>query len=179
MTDIHHRNDVESPPSDSGADYQKSMRVEASADALFDALTDVAGLTAWWTRATGTADAGGQIEFWFDPPQPCVMRVDQAVRPDLVQWTVTSCDFLPDWVGTRPTFTITQLDGDECELEFVHHGLTPELDCIEMCTRGWDHFIPSLRDHVESGHGRPHGSEADRARHRPQAAARNSASSSS
>jgi hypothetical protein len=92
------------------------------------------------------------------------MHVDQATRPTSVQWTVTDCSFLPDWVGTRPTFTITPVDGDASELQLRHHGLTPELDCIEMCTRGWDHYLESLREYVEVGRGMPHGSSADKAR---------------
>ena len=92
------------------------------------------------------------------------MHVDQATRPTSVQWTVTGCNFLPDWVGTRPTFTITPVDGDASELRFRHQGLTPDLDCIEMCTRGWDHFLVSFRDYVEVGRGSPRGSDADTAR---------------
>ncbi|TKA06417.1 SRPBCC family protein [Actinacidiphila oryziradicis] len=66
--------------------------------------------------------------------------------------------------GTRPTFTITPVDGDASELQFRHHGLTTELDCIEQCTRGWDHFLASLREYVEVGRGMPRGSDADKAR---------------
>jgi uncharacterized protein YndB with AHSA1/START domain len=145
-------------------DYQKTLRVKADPGALFDALTTVSGLAAWWTAVTGSGETGGRLEFRFDPPEPCVIHVEQAVRPSLVQWTVTACDFLPDWVGTRPTFTITPVDGDACELRFRHHGLTEELDCIDECTRGWDHFLGSLRAYVETGHGMPRRSAADNAR---------------
>ena len=89
------------------------------------------------------------------------MQVDQATRPTSVQWTVADCSFLSDWVGTRPTFTITPVDGDASELQFRHHGLTAELDCIEQCTRGWDHYLVSFREYVEVS---PHGSSADKAR---------------
>ena len=146
------------------ADYQKTIRVKAYPGALFDALTSVSGLAAWWTRVTGSGDAGGELKFFFDSPEPLLMQVDLATRPTSVQWTVTDCSFLPDWVGTRPTFTIIPVDGDASELQFRHHGLTQELDCIEMCTRGWNHFIVSLRDYVEVGRGMPHGSSADKAR---------------
>jgi uncharacterized protein YndB with AHSA1/START domain len=145
-------------------DYQKTIRVKAAPDALFDALTSVSGLAAWWTSVTGSGAAGGELRFVFDHPEPCVMRVDEASRPTSVRWTVTDCGFLPDWVGTRPTFTITPVDGEGAELRFRHHGLTAELDCIDMCTRGWDHFLASLRAYAETGRGMPHGSSADRAR---------------
>ena len=97
---------------DPSADYQKTIRVKAHPGALFDALTNVSGLAAWWTRVTGSGDAGGELRFFFDSADPCVMHVDQATRPTSLQWTVTDCSFLPDWIGTRPTFTITPVDGD-------------------------------------------------------------------
>jgi len=146
------------------SDYRKTMHVKAAPGALFEALTTTSGLTAWWTLTTGSGDAGGELRFFFDPPEPCVMRVDQATRPTSVRWTVTHCDFLPDWVGTHPTFTIVALDGDQSELRFRHHGLTRELDCIEECTRGWDHFLESLHQYVEVGRGMPRRSDEDNAR---------------
>ena len=140
-------------------DYQKAIRLQASVSAVFDALTTVTSLGSWWTRATGSGEAGGELRFFFDSPtDACVMRVDHADRPTLVEWTVTECAFLPDWVGTRPTFTITPVENDRSELFFRHHGLTPELACIEMCTLGWNSYLASLRQYVESGQGSPFGS---------------------
>jgi uncharacterized protein YndB with AHSA1/START domain len=159
-----HTAQTSTTPTDPSADYTKTLRIHAASDALFDALTTVAGLSAWWSRVAGSGETGGELQFFMNAPEPCVMRVDEAVRPTSVQWTVTACDFLPDWVGTRPTFTITAVDGETTELHFRHRGLTQELDCIEMCTRGWDHFLPSLRDYVETGSGSPLGSAGDKAR---------------
>jgi uncharacterized protein YndB with AHSA1/START domain len=152
-----------------GRDYEKTIRVHASPDAVFDAITTASGLTAWWTSASGSGDTGGELEFAMSAPTPLRVHVDWATRPTSVQWTVTECDFEPDWVGTRPTFTVTPVDGtssdtEVCELEFRHVGLTDELDCIEMCTSGWNHFIASLRNYVETGRGHPRGSDADNAR---------------
>ena len=94
-------------PAGTNADYQKTIRVKASPEAVFDALVTVSGLTAWWSRATGSGDAGGELRFFMNVPEPCVMHVDEATRPTSVRWTVTECSFLSDWVGTRPVFTIT------------------------------------------------------------------------
>jgi uncharacterized protein YndB with AHSA1/START domain len=161
MTDITDRSPA---TSEATADYQKTIRVSASPGALFDALTSVVGLAAWWVPVTGSGDADGELRFNMNSPEPLVIRVDEATRPTTVRWTVTECSFLTDWVGTRPVFTITSVDGDGSELHFRHRGLTPELDCIEMCTNGWNHYLASLRDYVESGHGSPLGSAADQAR---------------
>jgi len=145
-------------------DYEQTIHIDAAPDAVFDALTTTEGLTAWWTPAEGSGATGGELVFTMNAPDPCVMHVDAATRPAFVQWTVTECNFEPDWVGTRPTFTVTPVDDGGSEVRFVHHGLTSQLECIEVCRRGWDHFIPSLRDHVERGEGSPNGSPKDQAR---------------
>jgi uncharacterized protein YndB with AHSA1/START domain len=151
------------------ADYQTTIRVKASPDALFDALTTVTGLAAWWNPATGSGQTGGELRFIMNAPEPLVIHVDEATRPTSVRWTVTDCPFLPDWIGTRPTFTITPVDGDTSELHFRHQGLSEELECIDMCTRSWNHYMTSLRDYLEVGRGSPFGSPADRARREAQA----------
>jgi len=145
-------------------DYTKTIRVQATPDALFDAVTTPAGLTAWWVTATGSGDTDGELQFFMSAPEPLRVHVDLATRPTSVQWTVTECTFEPDWVGTRPTFTITPVDDGASELEFTHVGLTDELECIDMCTAGWNHYLASLRDYAETGQGHPRGSEADLAR---------------
>jgi hypothetical protein len=99
-------------PAGASADYHKKIRVKASHGALFDALTSVSGLAAWWAPVTGSGDAGGELKFFMNFAEPLVIHVDQATRPTTVRWTVTECSFLPDWVGTRPTFTITPVDGE-------------------------------------------------------------------
>ena len=96
---------------------------------------------------------------------PLVVHVDEATRPTTVRWTVTQCTFMEDWVGTQPTFTITPLDAASCELTFEHHGLNDELECKDMCSRSWDHFIgTSLRELAEGGPGAPNRSPRDLAR---------------
>lgn len=144
-------------------DYQKTIQVKASPDAVFDAITTAEGLSAWWTTATGSGEPGGELKFFMTFPDPLRVTVDEATRPHSVHWTVTDCSFVPDWVGTQPRFTITSVDGGS-ELHFQHHGLTEELDCIEECTRGWNHYMESLAIYVESGDGMPRGSSEDQAR---------------
>jgi uncharacterized protein YndB with AHSA1/START domain len=153
------------------ADYQATIRVKASPDALFDALTTVSGLAGWWNPATGSGETGGELCFFMNAPEPLVIHVDEAIRPTSVRWTVTDCAFLADWIGTRPTFTITPLDGDTSELHFRHQGLNEELECIDMCTRSWNHYMASLRDYLEADHGSPFGSPADKARREAQSTA--------
>jgi uncharacterized protein YndB with AHSA1/START domain len=151
-------------------DYQTTVRVKAPPDTVFDAVTTTVGIAAWWNPVTGSGETGGELQFMMNAPDPLVIHVDEATRPTTVRWTVTDCPFLPDWVGTQPTFTIAPIDAETSELHFRHRGLTAELDCIDMCTRSWNHyFLTSLRDYVETGTGSPMGSPGDNARREAEA----------
>ena len=71
-------------------------------------------------------------------------------------WDVTACAFLPDWVGTRPVFTLSEAPDGGCDVRFLHEGLSPRLECYEACRTGWDQYLPSLRDYIETGTGNPY-----------------------
>ena len=163
MTNTDH---IQATPAAAATDYQKTIRVHAAARRAVRCAHHRPRPGRLVDRSvTGSGDTGGELRFSFGSGT-CVIHVDEATRPSAVRWTVTECAFVPDWEGTRPSFTITPLDDGACELQFRHGGLTSELDCIEECTRGWDHFIVSLRDYVESGRGMPRGSDEDDARRR-------------
>jgi len=147
-----------------GQDYENLTRIQATPDAVFDAITTSSGLSAWWTRADGRGETGGELEFFMRTPEPLVIHVDSATRPSRVEWTVTDCPFLTDWVGTRPVFAISAVDGDESDLHFIHHGLSAQLECFDMCMHSWNHYMSSLRDHLEGDAGSPMGSDADNTR---------------
>jgi hypothetical protein len=72
-----------------------------------------------------------------------------------VTWNVTECSFLPDWVGTAPAFTLSPSGDGGCDVQFQHEGLRLELECYGMCGGGWDQYVPSLRDYIETGTGNP------------------------
>ena len=54
-------------------DYQTTIRIQASPDAVFDALTTPSGLTAWWTGAAGSGETGGELRFSMNAPDPLVV----------------------------------------------------------------------------------------------------------
>jgi uncharacterized protein YndB with AHSA1/START domain len=167
--------DTISPPAEgtampgSDADYQAVVTFEASPETVFDALTTVAGLAGWWAPVSGSGTEGGDRRFVFSgeariegmilAEDLLAIHVDAARRPSIVRWAVRKCGFLPDWVDTTPSFELA-LREIGCELRFRHHGLTPRLECFSACAPGWDHHLSSLHDYVESGQGRPFGSDA-------------------
>jgi uncharacterized protein YndB with AHSA1/START domain len=140
-------------------DYVKTIRVDADPAIVLDALTSPAAITAWWTETEGSGAAGGELRMTFGTPEPMRVLVESA-GPDLVSWSVLDCPVVEDWNGTRPEFSLCPV-GDAVEVRFVHHGLSEELDCHDVCSRSWDHFMQSLRTYAETGTGMPRGSAED------------------
>jgi uncharacterized protein YndB with AHSA1/START domain len=137
------------------ANYQSRVTINAPREAVFDALTSIEGLSGWWTPAGGSGIEGGELRFTFGDEHPLVIAVGVARRPAEVVWRVLEYATLPDWVGTSPRFEVRQIEDGVSEVAFEHVGLTPQLECYEMCRLGWDYYLPSLRDYVETGMGRP------------------------
>lgn len=135
-------------------DYQRTVHIEAPAEAVFAALTTTSGVSGWWMPASGSGTAGGELRLAF-PPGPGEFAVEVAEPAHRVVWRVLTCDFLPDWVGTRIHFTLRPGDGGGTVLDFRHEGLTPQLECFDQCRQGWDFYLPSLRDYLDTGTGRP------------------------
>ncbi len=147
-------------------DYRTTVCVNAPAETVFEAITSPEKLTAWWSPATGSGSTGGELRFpMVAEHPPLLIHVDEAAPPTTVRWTVVECSFMEDWVGTQPTFTIKPIDQVTCELTFEHVGLNDELECKDMCSRSWDHFVrTSLRELAEGGPGAPNRSPRDLAR---------------
>lgn len=138
-------------PTTTGNSYTKTLTIEAAAGEIFDALTDPGAITSWWKAAsvTGSGQAGGELHITFGTePEPTVMRVLAAHRPGVVIWDVAASPLVPDWAGTRPTFTVTPA-GDGCRLDFAHHGLVPDLDCFDSCATDWGRFLIRISEHAQ------------------------------
>jgi uncharacterized protein YndB with AHSA1/START domain len=150
MTDL--ATTTETDPTD--ADYQASIAFTSPPSAVFEALTGLEGLVSWWTAVAGDGRASGELRFDFGQGSPCVMHVDEA-QPSSVQWTCVGYPPLPDWTDTTIHFQLTERPDGGSDLAFRHRGLTPRLECFSDCKNGWDHFLPSLRDYVDTGTGRP------------------------
>lgn len=138
-------------------DYAKQIHINATPEKVFSTLTVAAESGAWWAPATGSAAEGGELRLTFEGiSDPLILRVKQATRPSAVIWEAEACAFLPEWVGTTLAFTLSPSGTGGCDLEFRHHGLVPQLECYEVCREGWDQYLPSLRDYIQTGTGNPY-----------------------
>jgi uncharacterized protein YndB with AHSA1/START domain len=137
--------------------YSGRVTVRAPRERVFDALATLEGPRGWWTPlVTGSAARGGELHFAFEGViDKIVMRVDVARRPSAVHWSCVEHSGHPEWVGTQLAFYIVERGPEESELRLRHIGLVPELDCYDVCERGWMHFLPSIAAYVERGQGSP------------------------
>ncbi|MGI8689070.1 MAG: SRPBCC family protein, partial [Thermomicrobiales bacterium] len=161
MTDTGFTSLLEAPGT-MDADFEATVSFTSPADAVFDALTTPSGLTGWWMKASGSGLAGGELTFVNDD-NSVVVRVDTAERPSVVRWTVLAA-FGPfeDWLGMTISFDVSPDEGGGARLHFRHTGLTPQLECFDTCSAGWNHYLPRLVAYVDSGRGNPVASDGER-----------------
>jgi uncharacterized protein YndB with AHSA1/START domain len=148
MTTTAHRTET-------SEDFESTLSIAATPEAVLAALSTPEAVTSWWGPAIGSADAGGTLVVSFmGGRQRIVMHVEPAFENRVV-WAVKECPLTPDWIGTTIFFDVTEA-GDGAMLYFRHQGLTPELECFDMCHEGWTHFLASLVSYAETGVGQPH-----------------------
>jgi uncharacterized protein YndB with AHSA1/START domain len=136
--------------------HEANLRVgvQASPEAIFQALTDTKRLAAWWTSDTrGHGDKVGEtLEFWFGKfCQP--MKVDALEPGKVVRWRPTEGG-MDDWFGTEISFTLTPKEG-QTMVRFRHSGWKDDSEFFCHCSMKWATFLLSLKDLLETGKGHP------------------------
>ena len=139
-----------------GDDYTYEMQVHVPRPEIIEALTDDAAISRWWTAVTRSERDGNDVRLFVRDNAPFVFfTVEHAPETGEVIWTVKECAVQADWVGTAPSFSVQQNDDGTCTIAFRHVGLSPAVECFDQCRAGWNHFMPSLHQFLETGVGRP------------------------
>jgi uncharacterized protein YndB with AHSA1/START domain len=125
---------------------------------VHEAIASLEGLAHWWTdEVGGDGRVGGRIAFTFRSRTgveigAMTMEVTELAAPTLVRWRCVAGP--PEWLGTAITFELSTQD-DLTILVFGHRGWREAGEFMAHCSMKWAVFLLSLRDHVESGKGRP------------------------
>ena len=136
-------------------DYTYAMQVDVPRQQILSALTDDALIRRWWTAATRSERHGDDVRLFMGGDAPLVdFTIEHAPGTGIVTWAVTAC-VVEDWVGTTPSFSVRPNSDETSIIEFRHVGLGPALPCFDQCRAGWNHFMPSLHQFLETGEGRP------------------------
>ena len=125
----------------------------AGVGAVYDALTTVDGLAAWWTDDTqGSPAVGGVLEFRFPPIGGFDMEVVESVPAKRVSWRVLEGP--EEWIGTTIDWDLRQ-DGAWTIVLFSHRGWSEPVEFMHHCSTKWATFLMSLKGFVETGTGAP------------------------
>ena len=115
------------------ADILHRIGATATPDKVYDALTTVDGLAAWWTTdTTGEASPGGTIQFRFGDAGGFDMKVVDQRPNERVEWVVT--DGPDEWVGTHVGFDLKKED-DYTIVLFHHEGWREPVESCPTAAR--------------------------------------------
>ncbi len=127
--------------------------IKASAEAVYQALTDTKKLAGWWTSDTrgNGSKVGGVLEFRFGDVSHRFEVVE--LQPGkLIRWKYDGKD--EEWTGTEVAFSLSADEG-QCYVHFSHTGWRGDSGCFSHCSTKWAVFMLSLKDLLEKGKGQP------------------------
>ena len=143
--------------------YNKKVLISSDSKEIFTAINQ--NVQQWWGNTdTPVSKVGHEFTTCFDKTYWKFRIIDLTPYRKIV-WKCFEArhvhngynDIEKEWVGTFVHWTIESISSKESELSFSHDGLTPDLNCYEICTPAWDRFVTqSLKSFVETGVGMPH-----------------------
>jgi hypothetical protein len=141
------------------SDFTTTFVFDQSPATIFNAINNIKG---WWSEDSEGASEKLHDEFTvrFNDVHVSSQKLTALVPEQKVEWLVTTSNlnFLKDkqeWDGTRVTFEL-EPKGNQTQLRFIHHGLVPEIECFNDCSKGWTFYLNSLHSLITTGQGQPH-----------------------
>lgn len=140
-------------------DYTISIAVNATAQQTFNGINSI---TKWWTEDMQGSSAKLDDVFTvrFGDIHYSEQKLVEVVPGKKLVWLVTGSrlNFLKDkqeWTNTKISFEIVS-QNSETNIHFMHIGLTPAVECYNVCIKGWDQYIKgSLFKLLTEGKGMP------------------------
>ncbi len=123
--------------------------IRAAPEAVYEALTQPAGLNCWWTETcVGEARSGEVYRLGFGPEFAWEAVLEACERPSYVAFRMTQC--APDWFGTRIIFDLVpdELGTSVC---FAHRGWQEESAHFRTSAHCWALYLRLLRRRLEFG----------------------------
>ncbi len=141
--------------------YSNELLVSARPELVFNAITKE--IDKWWTTSSNKASkVGDELTVRFGERTYKVMKVTKAIHSESISWEVTEANIdhegfskTDEWVGTTINWKIEQSPNGSRVL-FLHEGLVPTFECYKACQGGWNYFLESLKDFLDTGKGNPY-----------------------
>ncbi|SFA95445.1 Activator of Hsp90 ATPase homolog 1-like protein [Poseidonocella pacifica] len=146
--------------------YHASIYVPASQETCFQALATQ--MDKWWTQSVdgSLTKVGDKVTARFPPDYGYwTFEATSFQRPYRIEMACIDAHHKvegqpekidQEWLGTKVVWSINKV-GDNTEIRMVHDGLTPTLNCWEICLDGWNQFFKgSLKAFLNGNEPTPH-----------------------
>ncbi|MDW3195256.1 MAG: hypothetical protein R8G66_22970 [Cytophagales bacterium] len=144
--------------------FKQTIIVSSTKEKAFEAVT--LGIRNWWGNVNNSVITTVDDEFsvFFEEETAWGFKVTTLNKFDEVRWKCIYANhsvsdlkgIKEEWLNSEIVFNFKKLNTDTIEIFFEHKGLTPELNCYEICDAGWTYFIStSLKQYLETGKGLP------------------------
>jgi len=145
-------------------DFQKIFKINTTKEKVFEAATT--GINKWWGNVDNELvnKVGDEFSIFFEENTEWRFLISSLEKYNKVSWKCIYANhsfsglkgIKEEWLNSEIDFEFKTITDDEIELSFTHNGLTPNLNCYEICSAGWTHFIAnSLKQFLETGTGKP------------------------
>ena len=132
--------------------------VNASAE---EAIKKISQVNLWWKKDfSGSAEKlNDKFKVLFGEPSFVDFVVSEFVPGKKLGWKVIDC-YLPwfqdkkEWNNTEVDFQLSEENGTT-KIDFTHIGLVPEVECYDVCEKGWNEHINTLVKFINEGNGLP------------------------
>lgn len=134
--------------------YRRTIMVNASAE---EAMKKISQVNCWWKKDfLGSAEKlNDTFTVPFGEPSFVDFVVSEFLPGKKVIWKVTDC-YLPwfqdkkEWNNTEVVFELAE-EEDKTKVDFTHIGLVPEVECYDVCEKGWNGHIHNLEQFINEG----------------------------
>jgi uncharacterized protein YndB with AHSA1/START domain len=133
-------------------DILHRLRILASRERVFEAISTAEGIRQWWTRdAEMEAKLGGKgmLGFYGRRFQPR-LKVTAMSPPAQLEWEVLD----GAWPGKAIAFDLKPDPGGTA-LAFAHRGFPDADERFASANTRWGFYLVSLKNHLERGKGTP------------------------
>lgn len=138
-------------------DFHTSITVNST---MNEAMKKISQVNHWWKQDyKGNA---GKLNSTFTVPFGDPSFVDFVVSEinpgKKLVWKVTDC-FLPwfqdkkEWNNTEVIFELSTEANNKTRIDFTHKGLVPEIECYDVCQKGWTGHLATLERFINTGEG--------------------------
>lgn len=138
-------------------DIAQELAIEASPEAVFQAITRPDEITRWWAnQVVAEATVGSLAELRFDNGEVMTMEIIDLAVGKKVSWLVRQApQYAHLWEGTTITWDLARASTGT-RVRFGQHGFAVVNDGYEQTRTGWDYFLGSLKSYLETGTGTPY-----------------------